>query len=130
MATDGFLSATGELCVTGDSGTAGDLGETEEDLSDTLSRLSSGVYDLLFSNSLNGFDTGERDRKGFGLSDDAPWNGFVGGRDLDSVGDNLDVVNRLMKGLFEFRTGGRDSCGDFGDCGAGLMTLGDRHGAV
>jgi hypothetical protein len=72
----------------------------------------------------------ERDRKGFGLSVDGPWNGFVGGRDLDSVGDNLDVVNRLMKGLFGFRTGGRDSCGDLGDCDVGVMTLGDRHGAV
>jgi hypothetical protein len=72
----------------------------------------------------------DRDKKGFGLSADTPWNGFVGGRDLDSVGDNFEDVNGLTKGLFGCRTGWGESCGDLGDCGTGLMTFGDRHGSV
>jgi hypothetical protein len=114
-----------------DNGKAGDLGETVEVLSDTSSGLSCVVCDLLPSHSWNGFDMAvERDRKGFGLSANTPWNGFVGGRDLDSVGDNLDVVKGLMKGLFVFRTGRGESCGDLGDCGIGLVTFGDRDGVV
>jgi hypothetical protein len=34
-----------------------------------------------------------------------------------------------MKGLFGLRTGGRDSCGDLGDCDVGVI-LGDKRGAV
>lgn len=130
MVTDGLLLTTGELCATGDIGRAGDLGEMKEVLSATLSGLSCVTCNLLPSNSWNGFDMAERDRKGFGLSADTPWNGFVGGRDLDSVGDNLDVVNGFIKGLFGFRTGGGVRCGDLGDCDVGVTTFGDRHGAV
>jgi len=131
VVADVRLSATGELCATGDNGTTGDFGETVEVLSDTSSGLSCVVCDLLPSHSWNGFDMAvERDRKGFGLSASTPWNGFVGGRDLDSVGDNLDAVKGLIKGLFAFRTGRGDSCGDFGDCDIGLMTFGDRDGVV
>jgi hypothetical protein len=72
----------------------------------------------------------ESDRKGFGLSAGTTWNGFVGGRDLDSVGDNLNAVKGLIKGLFAFRTGKGDSWGDLGDCDIGLLTFGDRDGVV
>lgn len=131
VVADVRLSATGELCATGGNGTTGDFGETVEVLSDTSSGLSFVVCDLLPSHSWNGFDMAvERDRKGFGLSAITPWNGFVGGRDLDSVGDNLDDVKGLIKGLFAFRRGRGDSCGDLGDCDIGLMTFGDKDGVV
>ena len=112
----------------GDNGTAGDFEEMVEVLSDVSSGLSCVVCDLLPSHSWNGFDMAERDRKGFGFSANTPWNGFVGGRDLDSVGDNLAVVKGLIKGLFAFRTGRGESCGDLGDCDIGLLTFGDRDG--
>lgn len=131
MVADVRLSATGELCATGDNGTTGDFGEKVEVLSDISSGQSCVVCDLLTSHSWNGFDMAvQRDRKGFGLSASTPWNGFVGGRDLDSVGDNLDAVKGLIKGLFAFRTGRGDSCGDLGDCNIGLMTFGDGDGVV
>jgi hypothetical protein len=116
--TDGCLSATGELCATGDKGT------------DPLSGLSCEEWDLPTSNSRKGFEMAHGAKKGFGLSADTPWNGFVGGRDLDSLGDNFEAVNGLMKGLFGCRTGAGECCGDLGDCAIGLMTSGDRHGAV
>jgi hypothetical protein len=115
VVTDGCLSATGELCTTGDKGTACDFEGTEDVLSDPLSELSCETWGLLPSNSRKGFDMAERDKKGFGLSTDTPWKGFVGGRDLNSVGDNFEVVNGFMKVLFGCRTGGGESCGDLGD---------------
>jgi hypothetical protein len=130
VVTDGCLSATGELCATRDKGTAGGFEGTEDALSDPLSGLSCDAWDLLTSNSRKGFEMAHRDKKGFGLSADAPWNGFVGGRDLDSLGDNFEAVNGLMKGLLGCRTGAGESCGDLGDCAIGLMTSGDRHGVV
>jgi hypothetical protein len=98
--TGGCLSATGEICAARDKGTAGDFEGMEEPLSDPLSGLSCEAWGLLTSNSRKGFEMAQSDKKGFGLSADATWNGFVGGRDLDSLGDNFDAVNGLMKGLF------------------------------
>lgn len=125
MVTGDILSATGGFCDN-DNGAVGDLGETDDVFSEALSELSC----VLLSNSWNGFEVGERERNGLGFSDDAPWNGLVGGSDLDSVGDNLDVVNGFTKGLFVLMAGGEDSCGDLGECDVDDTAFGDRHGAA
>ena len=67
---------------------------------------------MLPSNSRNGFDIGVRDKKGFGLSAAAPWNGLVGGRDLLSVGDSLEEEKGLMNGLLGFSGGDLGEVGD------------------